>query len=556
MDTPRLLFLIFTLITPSGCSEPDELPCVESDTEPFLLIEGEAFYIKPYDLTENYYPDEEFTWYKNDSQISNDESKNVHYHGGALFILNLSAEDSGFYHARRNYSSGSCSNHYVEIEVVDEIDQTLYLDEVNSHGSQRIHCPDNVKNTCDTFKGNLSWEKDFKLLQGQNDDPFWIENTVKEDEGIYTCICTWEHNRQMYKSSGSRMLKLETPSHHRTPEIISPAEKERFADEGYGITLNCTVFCGTDVKNDCHARWEPVNGPAFKGRHGYHVNTSVVNEEINNTYSTAVLTIERVSAIDFQTELKCIGQGFYDPKIVKQFKLKRRESIIPLVIRGVCVLLFLVFTTVLIKCFAIDLTLFFRKYFPLRSQTKDASMYDAYVVYQMQSMDKATEDTLCQFITNYLPSVLEEKCGYQLFIHGRDDIPGEDRLELVEDRMKQSRRLMVILTPGSGSGSDITDQHPVSPQISMIEGFDWQLGLHHALVQREMSVILIQLGDTGPEGYTHLPPGLQHLIRKSAPIRWPEGSRGAAASNSRFWKRVRFLMPATPAKKCSQSAII
>lgn len=60
----------------------------------------------------------------------------------------------------------------------------------------------------------------------------------------------------------------------------------------------------------------------------------------------------------------------------------------------------------------------------------DAKSFDAYVVYQMQSGDNVTEDTLCKFVTKILPSVLEEKCGYRLFIHGRDDIPGEGELIL------------------------------------------------------------------------------------------------------------------------------
>ena len=48
-------------------------------------------------------------------------------------------------------------------------------------------------------------------------------------------------------------------------------------------------------------------------------------------------------------------------------------------------------------------------------------------------------------------------------------------MELVENNMKQSRRLMVILTPGSGSGSELTDQRPDSLRESVIGGFDWQV---------------------------------------------------------------------------------
>ncbi|GLD65802.1 interleukin-1 receptor-like 1 [Lates japonicus] len=507
-------------------------------------------------------PAGQFTWYKTNTKnnskiesISFDEKERIHYHGGAIFFLNLLSEDSGIYTVRHIHPSGDCNSLYLKVDVFNVTKRWshVYM-EINSPDvNMMVPCPGPVREICNTFRGNFTWYKDLSLLQGEHAADLWVENAIKDHEGIYTCICTWTHNHTVYNTSGSRWLKVKDQVAYREPLILAPTNKEQLADEGFGIKLNCSVFCGTNAKRDCNASWR-INGVPFNGwKQGYSQSTYLTTENPSkNTISTAILTIDKVSAKDFQAEFKCICNTFYVMKNVT-LTLKRGESIIPLVIRPVCVLLFCVIVAVLVKCFAIDLALFFRTFFPLSSHKKDARLYDAYVVYQTRCLDKVIEDTHCRFVTQTLPSVLEEQCGYQLFIHGRDDIPGEDHLELVEDSMRQSRRLIVILTPGSGSGSEIT----AMPQNSMeLEGFDWQVGLHHALVQREMSVILIQLGDTGPHGYTHLPIGLQHLIRKSAPLRWPEGSRGAAAMNSRFWKRVRYLMPATPAKKCAQSAIV
>ncbi|XP_042350338.1 interleukin-1 receptor type 1 [Plectropomus leopardus] len=570
MDPFQVIFLISLVITAPKCSasfpissETTELLCSEMDKDEYNLTEGEAFYFVPDELAlESNNSKEETKWYKNNvsTELSTDENQNVHYHGAALYFSNLRTENSGLYIARNEEPSGKCYNFYLQIQVFKAsypLEEKLLYGEVdNSDVFKEISCPDPARLPCEKLGGHFSWEKypiqprleDFTQHEDRQKAELQISKASAAYNGIYTCICTWKHKGKEHKTKASRKLTHLEPRFYRPLDFISPTNKEQLADEGFRINLSCSVHCGTNVGSSCSASWEIEGVPAQN-------QITKLENPSQETIATAILTIEKVSAADFNTEFKCIGRDFNTVNSTT-LTLKRRESIIPLVIGGVCVFFVCVFAAMLVKHFSIDLALFFRPYFPLSSYKKDTRMYDAYVVYQMQSMDKDTEDTLCEFVTRIMPSVLEEKCGYRLFIHGRDDIPGEDRLELVEDCMKQSRRLMVILTPGSGAESDSTDRPPVSPQNTVMGGFDWQLGLHHVLVQREMSVILIQLGNTGPKGYTHLPPGLQHLIQKSAPIKWPVGSRGAAAWNSRFWKRVRYLMPATPAKKCLHPAII
>ncbi|XP_047455952.1 interleukin-1 receptor type 1 isoform X2 [Mugil cephalus] len=541
--------------------EPTVSECDPFNTDLHRLLEGEALHFQLFGLSKA--SDREFTWYKNGSQIwdiSSNETERIHYHGKALFFLNVLSDDAGIYFAQQITPSGERYIYCLKLEIFNSSykgNDILNFGSIkNSDQNKRVPCPEPITTTCTKFKGNFTWYKDLQLLPDEHKSDLWVHNTSKTHEGIYTCVCSWTYNHNIYHSSGSRrLIALENSIPNN--EIISPTSKEQFVFQGSELKLNCSVFCGTNVKSECSAKWY-VKNKELKPTDGYNLTTErVIEDPSKRTISTTILTIKKVSPKDFHSEFNCVGETI-DKVSTFTLTLKPKESVVPLVIRVVFVLMFFVFATMVIKCFAIDLALFFRAFCQLNRHNKDSRIYDAYVVYQTESMDKATEEKLSEFVTKILPSVLEDKCGYRLFIQGRDDIPGEDRMELVEYSIKQSRRLMVILTPGLGSGTEsmFKDQCPTSQETSVIGGFDWQVGLHHALVQREMNVILIQLGEPGPQGYTYLPPGLQHLIRKSAPIRWPEASKSAASWNSRFWKRVRYLMPATPAKKVAHIALI
>lgn len=54
----------------------------------------------------------------------------------------------------------------------------------------------------------LFWQN-FSLIPNQESDPLRIPNSSKESEGIYTCVCTWEHHGIKHNSSGSRRLIIE-----------------------------------------------------------------------------------------------------------------------------------------------------------------------------------------------------------------------------------------------------------------------------------------------------------------------------------------------------------
>ncbi|XP_061082966.1 interleukin-1 receptor-like 1 [Conger conger] len=502
-------------------------PCFNESTE-VIAVQGEALSLSCF-LNYKNFKATNFSWFKDGTHpLQPSEDQRVHYHGGELLFLPLLLTDKAVYTCNC-YLPRSCVRSQTNVTVyeADNFDkQRLLTPIVGSEVNPSMLCPKAIMQLCQGDNVTLAWYKDSLLIPNVSEEILSINNASKGDEGIYSCNCTWKHGGMAFHSSASRKLIIKAPYASSPPVIRLPTHNAtETADLGSSKRLVCVVFFGINVEDFCRVRWT-VNGLDTQWNSRFLVETT--REMKNGTIYTAVLTIVSVAKEDFGSEFKCIAKNMqrWDSRSVF---LKPKETIYKLLVINGCVLLAFLLAFVVLKHFRIDLILHFRGVFKTRSRA-DGKVYDAYVIYQIHNLDEATEKKMYTFVTRLLPEVLEEKCGYRLFIHGRDDLPGEDHMELIGTRMKMSSRLMVILTPGIGSRDEAN-----------LEDYDRQVGLHQALVQEELKVILIELERM--HGYSHLPQGLQHLISKSAPLRWKEQGRNSLSPNSSFWKHVRYMMP-------------
>uniref|UniRef100_A0A674F4H7 Interleukin-1 receptor-like 1 n=1 Tax=Salmo trutta TaxID=8032 RepID=A0A674F4H7_SALTR len=534
-----LMFLLLSLtrisaqremsLNPTTIGHYTESPCNQSVKFETTVTEGEGLSLPAYyDLSELVWASvTEFTWYRNRTQeLPSSEEERVHHHGPVLFFLPLLINDSDQYYTYWRKGADTCLIFVTEVIVVkaQPFDHSVLFSSISESADNiAIPCPDPVEKLCQDGKENLAWYKNFSPIPNESERNLWVYGASKADEGIYTCVCTWEHNGTVFNTSASRRLKIKAPSASHPPQINLPRNGSTETTDLYTTKkLRCEAFCGQNIEDNCHVWWE-INGVKV------HTCTEVEVSSMRN----------------LQSKFTCVAMN----------DQKWTSAVVTLKLRGfmfmglcVVLLLFFLLAAVAIKVFYIDLVLLFRGVFKCYGRSEDGKVYDAYVVYQMDGVDKDMDEKVYNFVCSVLPTVLEQKCGFRLFIHGRDDLPGEDRMELVEACMRLSRRLIVILTPSSSTwsgsgGQGSCGQWGYSSSLTTAEDYDCQVGLYQALVHSEMSIILIQLGDMGEGGYTHLPPGLQHLVRKSAPLMWQEGRRGSTLPNSSFWKRVRYMMP-------------
>ncbi|CAL9689880.1 unnamed protein product [Knipowitschia caucasica] len=151
------------------------------------------------------------------------------------------------------------------------------------------------------------------------------------------------------------------------------------------------------------------------------------------------------------------------------------ELLLPVgLVLGSCLLLFLLCVSIY-SLFKVDLVLWARGAFSTRkhSTATDGKLYDAYVAYP-QSCAAGWTDQVETFALLTLPQVLEEACGYSLFIPGRDCLPGGAVIDSVEENLQASRRMLLLYSASTFSKKNCSNNNTLlsRPTVDHTKTYD------------------------------------------------------------------------------------
>ncbi|XP_025068971.1 interleukin-18 receptor 1 [Alligator sinensis] len=367
-------------------------------------------------------------------------------------------------------------------------------------------------------------------------------NTLRlSDSGIYTCRILITHEGKVFYTTSTTNLKVkkDTPE-FVIPKITEPTEAYIETKTGKDEVLNCTVFRGYSVAlnvmfywliNDKHAeQCSDSTNCTCQGNYEYF---NLGNE----LYASKRLWIKKVTDEDMNHNYTCIL--IVPGKMQKQTVRLKKGNISDLpphlfttgvivAILSSCVAVLLV---VLGGIFRVDLVLLYRDITGKDETVGDGKEYDAFVSYLKDCI--TTNDGEGKFALEILPKTLEEHFGYKLCIFERDITPGGAVVDDVLSFIDKSRRLIVILS-----------KNYVSDKVM----YELESGLHKALVERKIKIILIEYMPISD--YNFLPKSLA-LLPSWTVVQWKKDQ--SLPLNSRFWKNLRYLMPAKTFKSNSGS---
>ncbi|XP_069350782.1 interleukin-18 receptor 1 [Eulemur rufifrons] len=362
-----------------------------------------------------------------------------------------------------------------------------------------------------------------KLLEN-NENPSIKKNAVFEDQGFYSCVFSVRHNGKLFNITKTFNITVVEDHSNIVPAVLGPKLTHVEVELGKDVQLNCSALLN---KNDV-VYW------IFETENGSDPNVHEENKSRNWTsegkfYSSKLLIIENISEnnLNFLYNCTVAGDGGTD---TKSFILVKKADIADIpghvftrgMIIATLILVAVVCLVVVGVIYRVDLVLFYRHLMGRDETLTDGKTYDAFVSYLKDCRPENGEEYT--FAVEILPRVLEKHFGYKLCIFERDVMPGGAVVDEIHSLIEKSRRLIIVLSKS---------------YMSNEVRYELESGLHEALVERKIKIILIEF--TPVSDFTFLPQSLT-LLKSHRVLKWKADK--SLSYNSRFWKNLLYLMPA------------
>ncbi|NWW29778.1 IL1R1 protein, partial [Panurus biarmicus] len=467
--------------------------------------------------------DYNLTWYKNGSAtpVTTERDARIHQREGLLWFIPAMLEDSGLYECNvrsLNHSSkktinltvfkndnGLCFNGKMKFEQ-----------KVMSTKTGKIICPD-----LEQFKDEennqpeVHWSKECKpgfledkrLLLAEGENAVLIRNITLQDRGNYTCHMVFTYMGKQYNVSRTISLEVKEKPPQMQPEFIYPRNNTIEVELGSHVVMECNVSSGI---NGLIPFWQ-VNDEDVD------IFDETYREQFYDSGCLGSGYSSSYAGFAFCFELHEVFFSFVHPVNANIVGLGPKTMIQEFG-NFLC----------LLACSWIFRINFYGSSFA-HSLVSDEKIYDAYVLYPKNRESCLYSSDI--FALKILPEVLERQCGYNLFILGRDDLPGEAVISVADEKIHQSRRVIIVLVPEPSCYSILEDES------------EKQLAMHSALIQDGIKVILIELEKI--QDYATMPESIRYIKQKHGALRWKgDFSERSHSASTRFWKKVRYQMPA------------
>ncbi|XP_034613920.1 interleukin-18 receptor accessory protein [Trachemys scripta elegans] len=476
-------------------------------------------------------------WQQKDGEpvkIISNESTNPTQEGNALWFRPIGINASGVYICMIREEI-PCLSNIIKVQAKNNAncsdngrnELSLLIETGHSISCPGIHCYKQRSPVTWYKNGIRVMFQEIRQSLKLTDDEILLRRIYEQDAGIYVCDYIVFDNSIQWTMRRVVRVKIIARNTVHTPNILSPSGVKTLEVEvGKPLTIECKVFFGFERDFLPMITWYRDNKES-KSEPLLQKPTRIRVKELEGKSFVHVATLREVTERDLNSNFICFAQNSVGNS-TGVLKLKRKErALFKFILYGaIAVLVGLLVGSAFVYQHWIEIVLMYRNYLAKDETIGDSKEFDAFVSYAKQDSFESDSTFLNeeQFALEVLPEMLENKYGYKLCLLERDILPGGAYTDDIVTAIQQSRRAIIILSPGYVNGPSI---------------FELQAAVNCALEDNTIKLILIKYKSfQEPES---LPPIVKKALKILPVVTWK--SSNSNSPNKQFWKYMRYHMP-------------